>query len=229
LGWIQNRGSIWQPVDLKPGGYLLKFKMAQRAYGFSEGMPNPLPLRVLVKIGDQEFGPYAPTSTTTYNEVVVPFQIAAAGAEVLNFLGQGPPLRPNIDDSTAFIDSVSIQSAPPNIRQGPSDLDPTTNVALQGSNFGARPQKIKIVFPNPSETPFSNGSKSEINLDSVGADDVTAFTQAIDAQHPNGKVEEQTVDITLVSGDTGLASNVWHAKFYDKAVITSGPSAITPG
>jgi hypothetical protein len=229
VGWIQNRGVIWQPVDLKPGGYLLTLELAQSTLGVSSGSSPPLPLPILIKIGDQEFGPYMPASATSYNEVVVPFQIAAAGTEVLNFMGQGPPLRPNVEDHTTFIGNVSIQPAPPNITQGPHDLDPTTSVTLQGSNFGSVPQKIKIVFPKPSETPFSNGSKSEIDLGSVGADDAAAFTQAIDAPYPTGKVERQTVNITLVSGDTGLVSNAWPATFHDKAVITSGPSAITPG
>ena len=204
VGLIHNLGEISQSIDLKPGGYVLSFKIAQRAGGFSSGTSPSLPLPVLVAIGNQKFGPYTPLSATSYNEIEVPFQISAAGTRTLEILGQGPPLSPNFNDHTTFIDNVSIRFAPPVITHGPSDLDPTSMISLEGSNFGSTRQNIKLVFPTPSDTALSNGSKSEIDLKSIGAHDSTASTERIDAQQPTGKVNKQTVDITLVSNDSGL-------------------------
>jgi hypothetical protein len=237
VGLIVNLGQIWQPVKLAPGAYTLSFKLAQRAGGLSQGKTPPIPLPILVFIGQQQFGPFSPTSSTSYDQVRRDFEIPTGGSDVfgLSFVGTGDPYQDNVDVHTTFIDAVSITPIPPKkppapvITRGPSDIYPTTSISLQGSNFGSKQQTIKIVFPNASETTLSNGSMSEINLNSVGADDVVAFTQPIDGQYPTGKVEQQTVDVTLISGDTGLASNVWHAKFHDSAVITSGSSAITPG
>ena len=234
VGWIINLGQISQQINLQPGGYTLSFKLAQRAAGYWQGAPTPIPLPIRVTIGSQQ-QVFTPTSATSYTPFNFPFQIPAGGGVVgLNFAGTGDPYDATNDNHTTFIDAVSITPIPtpkpaPVITGALSDLDPTSIVTLQGSNFGAKPQKIKIVFPNPSETPFANGSKSEITLDSVGADDVAAFTAPIDTLYPTGKVDEQTVEITIISGDTGLSSSVRHAKFIDKAVITSCPSAVTPG
>ena len=169
VGFIQNLGEILQSIDLKPGGYVLSFKIAQRAGGTSSGTSPSLPLLVLVAIGNQKFGPYTPLSSTSYNEIEVPFQISAAGTQTLEILGQGPPLSANFNDHTTFIDSVSIRFAPPVITHGPSDLNPTSMISLDGSNFGSTRQNIKLVFPTPSETALSNGSKSEIDLKAIGA------------------------------------------------------------
>ena len=73
-------------------------------------------------------------------------------------------------------------------------------------------------------TALSNRSKSERHFKSIGAHESTASTERIDAQQPTGKVNQQTVDITLFPTIAVWSWNVWHAAFHDEAVITSGPA-----
>ncbi len=231
VGLIQNIGQISQSVDLQPGYYVLTFDLAERAFGWSgAGKNTPTPLPIQVKIGGHSFGPYSPTSTSAYNKVSTPpFHIATAGAQLLEFVGTGPLYVANVEDNTTFIDAVSISLSGPVITSGPADIDPTSSISLGGDQFGSPPGQIKVVFPSHSETPFSNGSKSELHLDTTGSNTSAKSTARIDGGHPQGAVNEQTVDITLASADGNLTSNVWHAMFHDNAVITSGPNTITPG
>ena len=232
MGFIQNLAAISQTIDFAPGNYVLSFELAERAYGCSAGVfNNAAPaMAITVDIGNQSFGPFSPASSASFNAIKVPFQIVPNGPQVLQFSGTGSPLVAGQDDHTTFIDAVAIANAPgPVITSGPNDLDPTSTIALKGVNFGSSPGQIKLVFPNPSAVPFSKGSKTEMHFDTNGGNTSAKATQAIDAGHPQGAVEEQTVDITVASADGTLTSNVAHAKFHDNAVITSGPQTVTPG
>jgi hypothetical protein len=236
VGLIVNLGEISQPVKLPPGAYTLSFKLAQRTGGFLQGQPTSTPLPISVSIGEQKFGPFSPTSATSYNAVSVPFQIPAGGSGLygLNFAGAGVPYQASVNSQTTFIDAVSITATlPPNplITAAPSDIDPTSALFVQGLNLWPPPVQVHVKFPNPSEVNFSNGSKSEIDLDvAVDHPDLKAVqTERIDAKYPYGKVNEQTVDIFVTADGGKITSPVWHAKFHDNAVITSGPATITPG
>ena len=232
MGFIQNLGAISQSIDFAPGNYVLSFELAERAYGCSAGVCNSAApaMAITVEIGEQSFGPFSPASSSSFNTIKVPFQIVANGPQVLQFSGSGSPLVAGQDDHTTFIDAVAVANAPgPVITLGPSDLDPTSTIALKGAGFGSPPGVIKLVFPNPSAEPFSNGSKTEMHFDTKGGDTSAAAAKAIDAGHPQGAVDEQTVDISIASPDGKLTSNLVHAKFHNNAVITSGPKTVTPG
>jgi hypothetical protein len=249
VGLVVNLGQIWQPIKLPPGGYTLSFKLAQRAAGNSPGLPKPIPLPISVRIGRQNLGTVSPLSTTSYNSVSLPFQIPTGVSDVygLYFVGIGDPFNAGVDDHTTFIDAVSItagpappppppppppsQASPAITSATPSDIDPTSALFVQGSNLWPPPVQVHVKFPNASEVKFSNGSDSEINLDvAVDHQDVKAVqTARIDEKYPYGKVGAQTVDIFVTADGGKLKSNVLHARFDDKAVITSGPTTITPG
>ena len=235
MAWIENLGVIWQTVTLTPGNYELSFKLAKGSFGCSlgncVGIPAALPIRV--SIGTQTFPPYTPASTTSFDTVTTPpFKVVGTEAQKLQFIGTGPAYSANQEDHFAFIDAVSIKPVLPKIISGPSDIDPTSIIVLEGEHFGLVPGQIKVGFQSQSPVPFSNanGSKTEFHLDTIlGADTLSQSAFPIDIAHPQGAADSQTVDITLtVPGEQ--TSNVWHANFHNKAVITSvSPDSITPG
>jgi hypothetical protein len=229
-GWIINLGKIEQQITLTPGNYKLSFEIARRTAGISGGAQTPTPLPIEVRIGAQTFGPFTPASAASFNKVEVPFTILGAAPTSLRFSGTGLAFCPNVENNTTFIAEVSISPEPgPVITSGPTELGPVTPILLEGVHFGSPPGKIKVSFPTPSETPFSDGSKSELHLDTTGVD-TEAASPGLIASSLQGSPREQTVDITIDSPDGKLTSNVWHAKFHNDAVITSiSPDAITPG
>ena len=156
---------------------------------------------------------------------------------MLEFIGTGPAYVRHQEEHTTFIDVVSISRVLPNpvlpeIISGPSDIDPTSVIPLEGEHFGVPTGQIKVVFPShPSAEPFSNasGSMTEFHLKTVGSDTFAESDTPRDVAHPQGAVDSQRVDITLATASGEQTSNVWHANFHNKAVITSGPNTITPG
>jgi hypothetical protein len=215
VGFISSYGQIDQLLTLGPGDYTLSFKLAQAKNA------NPA-IPVAVYMSDQQLGLFSPTSTTSYKAFTVSFSIGTPGANLLRFVGQaGNSL------GMTFIDAVSITQAPPVITGGPTDIDPTSKISLQGRNFSL-PLQVSVDFTNPSGTP---PFEMVLNVPpgQAGAELKAITTQAIDATYPTGKQNQQSVDIIVATPYAKLSSNVWHATFHPKAVITSGPATITPG
>lgn len=215
VGFISPFGQIDQLLTLGPGDYTLSFKLAQAKNA------NPA-IPVEVYMNDQQLGVFSPTSTTSYKAFTVSFSIETPGANLLRFVGQaGNSL------GMTFIDGVSITQAPPIITAGPTDIDPTSKISLQGRNFSL-PLQVSVDFTHPSNTP---PFEMILNVPPghAGAELKEITTEAIDATYPKGKQNEQTVDIIVATPYAKLPSSVWHATFHPKAVITSGPATITPG
>jgi hypothetical protein len=185
----------------------------------------------MVSAGAQTFGPFEATSAASFDPVTIPFKVVGTEAQMLIFYGESLVFVANQEDHVAYIDAVSIKPVVPKILSGPSDIDPDSAILLSGENFGLPTGQIKVAFRNASVEPFSNGdgSKTEFHLKTVGSDTFAESDTPIDVAHPQGAVDGQTVDITIATAAGFQSSNVWRARFHNKAVITSGPGTITPG
>lgn len=219
-GWILNLGKLSQSINFpKSGDYVLSFKVAAAGAG---GAPKE---EIQVSL-DGPLEKVTPTSTTSFTEVTIAFN-TTAGNHTLSFTGAGP--LSTGERANVFIDEVAIKFLPPQITSGPGDLDPASKIKLTGSHFGTDKGKFRIHFPSASLVHFAkSSSKDDLDLDVDGAwsDDGTITSEQILTASPVGSVNGQTVDITVIAAD-GQTSNVWHAKFHNDAVITSGPKIIS--
>ena len=231
VGFIQNQGTLSQVLNLSEGPGTLTFNVAQ----WKDPHGASTALTIGYRIGTAAFGQCTPSSATSYSQCKMQFVIPAGGGgpTPLIFQGDSAAYTPQGPGQLTFIDAVTITQPPPpppEITEAPSDLYPWSTVPLKGANFWPPPVQVHIKFPNHSEVKFANGSTSEITLDALGAAQAarTIDTSRIDAKYPYGKVETQTVDISVTTGN-GLTSSVKHATFHDSAFITSSPNTITPG
>jgi hypothetical protein len=233
--YINNLGTISQNIDFKEAGdYALSFHIAARAAGVPSGSAQS----ITVTIEGQQYGPYKPESSSSFNKITIPFSIKEPNPSVeLKFsgcgLGSGCSVQTG-EVTTDFIAEVEIAAVAPQITKGPADIDPTTKVELTGDHFGPAKGTVRIHFPSDSKVAFENKSphgksKSDLFLDVPGKWDNTITTEALDSASAVGAPAEQTVEITVI-GANGATSNVWKAKFHDTPAITGvSPNSITPG
>lgn len=238
-GFIINLGSISQNIDFKQAGdYTLSFDIAARAGSTPNDQDNQHSLSIVVHIGSQQYGPYTPLSSSSFNKVTTPpFTIAQANSLVgLAFVGYGLGNGGQLlagELSTAFIANVAIKPVAPQIATCTIDIDPTRTVKVSGQHFGPGKGKIRITFPSPSQVDFANSAfpndKSKSNLDlmpSQWGDTIT--TEALDSASPVGAADAQPVQIYVI-GANGLSSNACKANFHNIPVITGvSPGSITP-
>jgi hypothetical protein len=234
--FITDLGSISQNIDFTlPGDYELSFQIAAQAGGTPNDQNNQNSQSIVVYIGKDEYGPFTPHSTTSFNKVPpIDFKIAKPNSSVaLKFvgygLGNGGQLAPG-ELSTVFIANVEIKAVAPQIAKGPSDIDPTSSIELSGQHFGSVKGNIQIHFPNPSQVNFAkNSSNTDLFLNVRGQWGDTITSEPLDKASDVGAPDGQTVDITIMAAN-GAVSNIWHAKFHDIPVITGvSPGSITPG
>jgi hypothetical protein len=234
--YIDNLSTISQKIDFKEAGdYTLSFFIAARGAG---GVPAGAIQSIMVTIGGQQFGPFKPKSSSSFNKITIPFTIKEANPSVeLKFsgcgLGSGCTLQTG-EGTTDFIAEVEIAAVGPQITKGPADIDPTSKIDLTGKNFGSAKGTIRIHFPSESKVFFQNKSphgksKSDLFLDVPGKWDNTITSEELDSASDVGAPAEQTVEITVIAAN-GASSNVWKAKFHNKPVITGVlQNSITPG
>jgi hypothetical protein len=232
--FITDLGSISQTIDFKlPGDYALSFQIAAQAGGTPSDQNNENSQSIVVYVGTQEYGPYTPHSTASFNPVTISFKVAAGNpSQTLKFVGYGLGTGGQLlagELSTVFIADVAIKAVAPQIAKGPSDIDPTTTVELSGQHFGAVPGKIRVHFPTASQVHFAKtSSKSDLDLDVPGPWGDTIKSEALDKASDVGAPDEQTAEITVIAAN-GASSNVWKAKFHNIPVITGvSPGTITP-
>ncbi len=233
--FITDLGSISQTIDFKlPGDYVLSFQIAAQAGGTPSDQNNQNSQSIVVYVGTQEYGPYTPHSTASFNPVTISFKVAAGNpSETLKFIGYGLGSSGQLltgELSTVFIADVAIKAVSPQITKGPNDIDPTSAVELSGQDFGSVPGKIRVHFPTASQVRFAKtSSKSDLDLDVPGQWGDTIKSEALDKASDVGAPEEQTAEITVIAAN-GASSNVWKAKFHNIPVITGvSPGSITPG
>ncbi len=211
----------WRPGPARPGSFL-------------DGQPTSGKEQIQVRFGSLKPENFTPASTTGFNEITIALKITASGTHTLSFVGLGISGNGTLgtgEFAGVLIDEVSIKPTLPKISSGPSDLDPTSKIKLTRSHFGTDKGKFRIHFHHASDVSFgskSSNSKDDLILDVDGAwvDDGTITFEQILAASPVGSVPEQQVDITAIAAD-GQVSNVVHATFHNKAVITSGPKTIS--
>ena len=217
-GWILNLSMISQSIDFTEGGdYTVSFKVAYGSFS------NEL---IKVTLDGVELQTVKPSSNKNFSQVTASFS-TTSGKHTLRFAGIGPISTG--EQAVVFIDEVAIKGPLPQISDGPKDLDPTSKIALKGSHFGNDKGEFRIHFPSASLVHFANtSSKDNLDLDVDGkwTDDGTIESEKIVTASPVGSVSEQTVDITVIAAN-GQTSSVWHAKFHNDAVITSGPKTIS--
>ena len=234
-GFMYNLGTISQNIDFKQAGdYTLSFYIAARAGGLPSGSAQS----IMVTIGGEQYGPYKPQSSSSFNKITIPFTIKEANPSVeLKFagcgLGSGCTLQTG-ELTTDFVAEVKIVPLAPQITKGPTDIDPTSKIELTGEHFGPAKGTIRIHFPSESQVAFQNKSphgksKSDLYLDVPGKWGDTITSEALDSASAVGAPAEQTVEITVIAAN-GASSDVWKAKFHDTPAITGvSPNSITPG
>jgi hypothetical protein len=234
--FIDNLNTISQNIDFKEAGdYALSFYIAARGAG---SIPSGSIQSIMVTIGSQQYGPYKPESSSSFNKITIPFTIKQANPSVeLKFagcgLGSGCTLQTG-EGTTDFIAEVEIAPVAPQITKGPADIDPSSKIELTGQHFGPTQGTIRIHFPTKSQVAFQNKSphgksKSDLYLDVPGNWGDTITSEALDSASALGAPDEQTVEITVI-GANGAASNIWKAKFHNTPAITGvSPNSITPG
>jgi hypothetical protein len=234
-GFIYNLGTISQNIDFKQAGdYTLSFYIAARA----RALPSGSTQSIMVTIGGEQYGPYKPQSSSSFNKITIPFTIKEANPSVeLKFagcgLGSGCTLQTG-ELTTDFVAEVKIVPVAPQITKGPTDIDPTSKIELTGEHFGPAKGTIRIHFPSESRVTFQNKSphgksKSDLYLDVPGKWGDTITSEALDSASAVGAPAEQTVEITVIAAN-GASSDVWKAKFHDTPAITGvSPNSITPG
>jgi hypothetical protein len=214
-GWIQNQGTISQKISFtKAGSYKLKFQAVAVA--------GILHFKVSIDGTSKDFIPpcfYTPGSTCNFAEREMSFTITANGEHTLEFAGIGQPAG-GANPPQVFITQVSIAAVPPHISKGPSDISPSTLAfVLTGEAFGQSPGKIKLHFPSNSK---------DLTLDpGAWVANTIIYPGPLFIANPVGSEDKQTVDITVTTAE-GLTSNAWHAEFHNDALITDGPTTITP-
>jgi hypothetical protein len=234
-GFIYNLGTISQNIDFKQAGdYTLSFYIAARAHALPSGSTQS----IMVTIGGEQYGPYKPQSSSSFNKITIPFTMKEANPSVeLKFagcgLGSGCTLQTG-ELTTDFVAEVKIVPVAPQITKGPTDIDPTSKIELTGEHFGPAKGTIRIHFPSESQVTFQNKSphgksKSDLYLDVPGKWGDTITSEALDSASSVGAPAEQTVEITVIAAN-GASSDVWKAKFHDTPAITGvSPNSITPG
>lgn len=236
--YIDNLNSISQNIEFKrPGDYELTFQIAEYAHGTLSGSTQE---SVMVQIGTQQYGPFTPFASTTFDRIApIHFKVATANSLVgLTLVGTGPNAAQvqQGEYGVVFIAAVAIKPVAPQIACPQNlDIDPTSTVKLTGTNFGSVPGQVQIHFSPASAVAFKNSSfpnsasKSNLLLNVPGPWGDTITTEALDSASDVGAAPAQTVEITVLAAN-GQRSNVCKANFHDKPVImglTSG--SITPG
>ena len=226
--FLDNHASISQSITFPATGeYQLTFKIAWGTDGASQD-------KIYVSLDGNALTSAEPASSSSFKTITIGFY-ASSGPHKLAFTGAGPG-GPSLK-SYALIDDVSIKPGP-TIAFADSDhnLHPTSKIKLTGSDLGSHKGQFHIHFPQKSAVKFwrngvhdPNGNDSDLylNVDGAWKDHGSITSEKIRDASPIGKVDTQTVDITVITAD-GQTSNTLHATFHDDAVITSGPKKVTP-
>ena len=199
VGLIKNGGSISQSVQFAAGSYQLSFQAVERGNWQSQ----PQPIEVLV---DGSAVATITPSGTAYSGYATPIFTVTAGAHTIELLG----LAPSTADSTAFIDTVAVES--PLIADGSFETPALASGTWQFSPAGSPWQFAGTAGISSNQSAFTAGNANAPDGTHVGLlKDGGSISQSVQlaagsyqlsfqaAQRGNWQVGEQQIKV-LVDG-----------------------------